>query len=445
MPVSWLLTAALALGPAVADERVTVVPVGEQGGAGAPTPTDADPGQSAQDAAEPEPAEPEQRRRRGAKDPPRSWQAQIFVDVAYGFNSNWPDNKVFRGMFTNPRTGELAVNSVGGFIRHQASEAEPWWFELGLHAGAAVDALTENEPIPGGPDGRYAGREVFKHIALANAGLRIRKSKTSLGAGVFEGPTGIGSFWTVTNWNYTTTWESNIVPYYLAGAKIAQELPAGFELSGWLVNGFQSYADLNSVPSGQVGLSWGRGPRPVAPPRSGETEIHAATHVYFGPEGVNLAPQDWLVYWDTWVDWDFDDHFSLAGVWDLAVDRPGRGEDLRSLYTGGALFVRGTVYEGEVAVIDLALRPEASWDRDGRFYGVDQWLIAGTLTANLQLWNHMLLRAEYRYDYSTAQNGFFYRREFTNDAAIPLARDQHTVFLALTAWWEFWFGRRAKP
>ena len=376
------------------------------------------------------------------KPPRRSWQAELFIDVAYGFSSNWPDNHVYRGMYTAPRLHELAVHSVGAFVAHERREEEPWSCELGFHAGAAVDALTSNEPIPGGPDGKFAGSEVFKYIALANAGFEIPKLGTHVSAGVFEGPMGIGSFWTFHNWNYTTAWSANVVPYYLTGLRIVQPLPANLELAAWVVNGFQSYADLNSVPSGMVTLSWRPPPSPAPAPRHGDTGIELSTQVYFGPESRNLGGKDWLLYWDTWAIYDFDEHFSLAAVWDLGVDRVGRGQELRQLYTGGALFMRGTVLERKHARMDLALRPEASWDRDARFTGAEQWLFAGTATASLWLFNHLLLRAEYRYDHSTATNGYFYREEFGSDDAIALAPNQHTVFLSLTAWWDFWFGAR---
>jgi hypothetical protein len=410
-------------------------------------PTVSEPSEPAS-ASQDQPTKPEPPREEAtASAPVRGWQVELFVDIAYGFNSNFPDNHVYRGMYTNPRTNELSVSNVGAFVKHRVTPREPWQFELGFHAGAAVDALTEKDPIPGGPDGKYAGSEVFKHIALANAGFELR-SKTFFGAGVFASPLGVGSFWTKDNWNYTTSWESNVVPYYLAGVKIAQQLPGNVELAGWFVNGFQSYADFNSVPSGLVTVTWNRPAVDVGPPRTGTNSLSLSTQLYFGPESVDLHPADWMVYWDTWVVWNFDDHFGLAAVWDLGVDRVGRvgdrpldpdGEQL--LYTGGALLARGTVFEREHVRMDLALRPEASWDRDGRFFGVEQWLISGTATASMSLWDHLLLRMEYRYDYSTAEHGFFYRDEFGSDDAIALAHDQHTVFLSLTAWWDFWFGR----
>ncbi|EDM79655.1 hypothetical protein PPSIR1_16375 [Plesiocystis pacifica SIR-1] len=381
-----------------------------------------------------------------APEPPGdpTWQATGFVDVAYAFSSNWADNHVYRGMVTNPRLTELGVNAIGAFLRHPLTERQPWWLEVGLHAGASVDALTAGEPVAGGEDGAFAGREVYKHIALANAGFRVRRTGTSFGAGVFEGPLGIGSFWTINNANYTTSWESNIVPYYLSGARFGQDLPANFHVDAWVVNGFQAFSDVNNVPSGVLTLSWSRpDPDPaLGPAASKRTGVDAGTGVYFGPEGPSLEPEDWLVYWDTYLSFDFGERFHLAGVWDLAFDRPGRARDDQSMYTGGALFFSATAYEREgVARLNFALRPEASWDRDGRFYGVDQWLLSGTATGNLWLWEHLLLRFEYRYDHSTAADGFFFRETAIAPQDSPLAISQHTVFMALAGRWDFWFGR----
>ncbi len=382
---------------------------------------------------------PEPAPKRDQNEQSRTWQAELFVDIVYAFNSNSPDNHILRGMATSPRSNEVTANTIGAFVRHAATDAEPWWFELGFHAGAAVDSLVAAEPVPGGEDGRYAGVEVFKHIALANAGFRIRKTKTSIGAGVFESPLGLSSFWTFRNLNYTPMWQNNIVPYYFMGARISQELPGGVTLSGWIVNGMQTYSDVNKVPSGMVSLLF----QPA--PRKGMQGLKLQSHVLFGPETVNIAPQDWLILWDTTIAWDFDAHFSMAAAWDLTIEHPGREQSEQNLYTGGGILAKGTIFERPNARIDLTIRPDFLWDRDGRFFGVRQWLITPTATANLWLWGHLLLRLEYRYDHSTAPTGFFYRHEFTgDDDVVGHARNQHTVFMALTGLWDFWFGRRGK-
>lgn len=366
----------------------------------------------------------------------RTWQAEVFVDIYYGFNSNSPDNHLLRGFTTAPRSGEIVPNVVGGFIRHRATEREPWWFELGLHAGAAVDSLVAAEPIAGGAAGRFAGVEVFKHIALANAGFRIRKTKTSIGAGVLESPFGLSSFWSFRNTTYTPMSQNNIVPYYFAGARISQEIKGGLTLSAWLVNGAQTYSDANKAPSGVASLSWS----PAA--RKGMHGLTINSHVLFGPEGQSIAPEDWFILWDTTIVWAFDEHFSMAAAWDLSIENPGRGRTDQNLYTGGGILARGTVLETKIARLDLVVRPDFLWDRDGRFFGVSQWLISPSAGADLALWERLTFRVQYRYDTSTAPAGFFYRGDATTDGAPGLARQQHTVLFGLIGIWDFWFGRR---
>jgi hypothetical protein len=255
---------------------------------------------------------------------------------------------------------------------------------------------------------------------------------------VFFSPLGIGSFWAFQNWNYTTSWESNAVPFYLAGARIAQQI-GEVELAGWVVNGYQTYSDINAVPSGLATVTWTHA-RPAPRPRVGDTSLQLSTQLYFGPETEAIAPEDWLVYWDTWAVWDFDERFGLAAVWDLAFDRVGRSELGQRLSTGGALMARGTVVDRGPARFDLSVRPGVFRDAGGHFFGADQWLLGATATANVTLFERLMLRVEYRYDYSTAEGGYFYRRDATADDSPGLAHDQHTVFFSLCAWWDLWFG-----
>lgn len=370
-------------------------------------------------------------------EPKHTWQAELFADLLYAVNSNSPDNHVMRGFLTSPRSGEFTPNVVGAFVRHAANEDEPWWFELGIHAGPAVDALVAAEPSPGGAQSRYAGLEVFKHIALANAGFRIRKSGTTIGAGVIESPFGLSSFWTFRNPNYAPMWQNNIVPYYFSGARITQDIPGGLTFAAWVVNGAQTYADANKAPSGIASLTW------TPKPRKGMKGLVLKSHVLFGPEGPSIAPEDWYVLWDSTLVWDFDAHFTMGFCWDYAIENPGRIRGDQNVYMGGGILARGTIFENEVATMDLVLRPDVLWDRDGRFFGVEQqWFVTPTATLNTYVWERLIVRAEYRFDWSSNERGFFYRKDATADGGPGLARTQHTVFVGLTALWDFWFGRR---
>jgi hypothetical protein len=419
-------------------EIVSVAPPAE------PDPLPAEPSIAAEPSPEPAPPKPEP-----APDvtvtaapepqPPPTWQAEIFVDIYYAYNSNSPDNHLMRGFITTPRSSEIVPNVVGGFIRHPATDQEPWWIEIGLHAGPGVDSMVQAEPIAGGEHGKFAGVEVYKHIALANAGFLIRKTKTTIGAGVLESPFGLSSFWSFRNTTYTPMWQNNIVPYYFAGARISQEIPGGLRLSAWVVNGSQTYSDKYKIPSGVASLSYS------PPPRKGMQALTLNSHVLFGPERESAAPEDWYILWDTTLWYAPVERFAMGAAWDYAIENPGRARELQNVYTGGGLLARGNALERENVGLHLVGRFDVLLDREGHYFGVPQWLFCPLAGADLRLWEGLTLRVQYRYDYSTNEHGFFYRREMETDDSPMLARDQHTIHFALVGLWDFWFGRRKRP
>lgn len=353
---------------------------------------------------------------------PPTWVAGAFVDTSYLFNSNMPANHLYAGAVTHPRTGEFTLNVVAAYVSHEASEEEPVRFELALHAGAAVDALYAGEPVPGGAAGNFAGPEVWKHIALANAGYRFA-SGTEIDAGLMGAPIGIGGFWSKDNWTYSPALASNGVPYYLMGVRVAQDLPKGLRAEGWLVNGWQTIGDVNRAPSGLVGLHWAGG------------RTTAAAQVFFGPEQVDLDPESWFVHLDTQVMWD-GRPVGVAVVADAGREgRTAGGDD--SYWIGGGVWVRGFVWERERSALVIAARPEAWGDPNGRIYGLPQTLISATVGPSLYLRDLFQLRLEYRYDRSLASDGFFWRGD-----SLTLADDQHTVMLNALGKFEHAFARR---
>lgn len=378
----------------------------------------------------PRPGQEDTASRTDTREAERTWIVSGLVDVAYLVNTNFPDNHVYRPMAPSPRTGELALNVVAAFLDHEPTDEEPWIVHLAAHAGAGVDALYEAEPVPGGDDGKFAGAEVFKHIALANAGLKAPWGTQVVG-GLMPAPIGIEWFWSDRNWNYSASWNALGTPYYLMGLSIDQELPRDVHLFGWLVNGWQTIADLNRVPSYLVGVSWA--------PIEG---LSAATMVYFGPEDVDISPEAWRVHSDSFVQYEVD-RWGLAVMWDYGREKvTALPDDPVALWTGGGLFVRGRPLQRERLTVDVAARPEAWWDRDGRIFGVPQWLISGSVGVHVELFDIILARVEYRYDRSTADDGFFFRDDAITDDADGLADEQHTVFLNLSGHFEHAFATR---
>lgn len=367
-------------------------------------------------------------------DPPdtaRPWEVGGFIDVNYGINSNSPDNHVNRGTSVQPRTGEFTLNHVVAYLRRDPTPGRlSPIFELAVQAGPAGDALVAAEPNPGGAYGRYAGPEVWKHLARANVGLRTRGGAEVVG-GLMLSPVGIGTHWSPTNWNYTVTWQLNSVPYYLAGVRVSQTIGARHQLQLWITNGWQLLADNNKAPSAMLGYVFTASPR-----------LTIAEYLWIGPEQADLRVEAWRLFSDTQFTYERE-RFGVGGLVDVGgeprTDLPGSPWHL---WMAGALFTRWRVL-GQARTWDMALRPELFWDRDGRIFGVPQALVAAAFTNDVRVLEPILFRVEYRYDWSSNPGGFFYRHGAIADDAAGLARDQHTVFVSVAGVFAHRFaGRR---
>ncbi len=355
----------------------------------------------------------------------KPWAVGGFVDVAYLGNSNTPRNHVYRGTVMTPRTGEFSVNNATAYIRHEPNDTQPFRLELGLQAGAAPDALFSAEPTPGGAQSQYAGVEVWKHLALANAGFYADKTGTEVGGGLFASPIGIGGFWTKDNWNYSPSWESNAAPYYLVGARVMQQLGRDFVLHGYVVNGWQTAADVNRRPSYVFGWTYNRG------------AMSLNEFVFVGPEQSRTALKWWRWHADTNLVWNVS-RFGIGAVWDVGGERDAHApSNAQRLWMGGGLFTRLTLHRGKRTRWEAAMRPEAWWDRDGIIFGVPQWLASSTATLSAYFMRYVTARLEYRYDRSTSRAGYFFVGSRTGDTG--LAIQQHTVFISLVGHFEHVF------
>ncbi len=361
------------------------------------------------------------------------WEVGGFIDANYSYNSNFPDNHVSRLRSAVPRTGEFSLNLAVAYIRRDAipGQFSPT-FELALQAGPAADALMYYEPTPGGDASRFAGMEVFKHIGRANVGFKTKRG-TELSVGMHLSPIGIGIHWTPFNWNYTVSWELDGVPYYLAGLKLVHTINDRHGLQLWVVNGWQTLADANKAPSVMLGYTFTPSPR-----------FNLATFAYAGPDQADIRLAAWRLYSDTQFTYNVD-RFGIGGLFDIGTERltdqPGKPV---ALWTTGAVFTRWRVM-GKQRTWDMAARPEAYWDRDGRIYGVANNLLLGaTYTNSVRLTENLMVRLEYRYDRSALAQGYFYRGPAIHDDDPKFARNQHAVYFAVAGVFAHRFGQARK-
>jgi hypothetical protein len=367
-----------------------------------------------------------------AHDEPGLYEVGGFLDLNWTFNHNRPDNHVYRGNSVQPRTGEFSLNLAVVYLRRDAAPGRlSPTFELALQAGPAADALMYYEPTPGGAASKFAGVEVWKHLARANVGLRTRRG-TEVSAGLHLSPVGIGIHWSPYNWNYTVSWQLNSVPYYLAGLRLVHPISPRHGVQAWLVNGWQTLGDVNRAPSLMLGYTYTPSPR-----------LALAEYAFFGPENADIHLRAWRMFSDTQLTWNRE-RVGLAALYDVGAERrhelPGAPWQM---WMTAAVFARWRVL-GRKQTWDMAARPEWFWDRDGRMFGLPQHLLAFTFTSDVRLFASLLLRVEYRYDRSTHPNGFFYRGPAITDDAPGLGRDQHTLMFAVAGVLAHRFGRGAR-
>lgn len=367
----------------------------------------------------------------------KPWEVGGFLDINWAWNHNRPDNHVNRGTAVQPRTGEITPNLAVVYIRRDARPGllSPT-FELALQAGPAADALMATEPTPGGAASKFAGAEVWKHVARANVGFKTRRG-TEVSAGLHFSPIGIGIHWSPYNWNYTVTWQLNSVPYYLTGLRVVHPLGAKHGVQAWVVNGWQTIADVNRAPAFMVGYTY-----------TPSTEFALASFAYFGPDNADIKLAAWRMLSDTQFTYNRE-RFGVGGLYDVGGERR---TDLEGrpwhMWMNAALFTRWRVLASKPEVQgwkrrswDMAARPEWFWDRDGRMFGVPQHLLAFTFTSDVRLLEYLLLRVEYRYDRSSNPAGFFYRGAAIADDSMGLGRDQHTLFFSVAGVLAHRFGR----
>ena len=158
-------------------------------------------------------------------------------------------------------------------------------------------------------------------------------------------------------------------------------------------------------------------------------------------EQADMRARAWRLFSDSQFTYNTE-RFGIGGLFDVGADpRTDLPMSPWQMWMNGAVFTRWRVL-GQQRTWDMALRPEFFWDRDGRIFGVPQTLASAAFTNNFRLLDSLLLRLEYRYDWSSSRAGFFYRQQAIADDAPGLARQQHTIFLSIAGVFAHRFGGR---
>jgi hypothetical protein len=324
---------------------------------------------------------------------PAGVTATGFVDTYYSINFAQPASRANK--YRNFDVSESQFDLALAELVFQKT-ADPLGFRIDADFGTA------NDLVQGGTTSTLG----ILQQAYLSAVVPVGEGLT-LDAGKFVTHMGFEVIESKDNWNYSRSLLfAFAIPYYHVGLRAAYPVWDRVVLSGYVSNGWNSFSDNNG--SKTVGASV------VAAPFEDVTVAAGWIGGVEQPDSVGSGARNVV---DATVQYRPTDRLSLA------VNGAFGSEDLPSgsvSWHGGALYARYAFSGGTAA----AVRLESYDDPDGHTTGVPQRIDEITLTVEQQVLSHLLLRAEYRHDRSSAH-------VFDDEAGESLLRHQNTVVVGV--------------
>jgi hypothetical protein len=346
------------------------------------------------------------------------WQHGGFADVGYSHNFNHPDNHQWRSKETTPRTNELAPNMGLLYVRKDPAKFSRWGVELALQAGYDTDALVPDPQSDGSQP--LSGADTLRHIARANVSYLAAIGRgVTFTAGLMKGTKTYEEFYAKYNLNYTRAYLTDYNPNFVIGFGVSYPLTKSLEMGLYVVNEYQHLAHANDLPGYLYKMEW----------RAAD-HVSVYQNLYYGPEQSETSLRYWRTFSDSTIEWRVPD-WRVAISYDVGTEKVVAVNGApRALWMGAALFTQRHL----VGPWSVAVRPEVYWDPQGQMTEREQLIWANTST--LEYKRHLgqqlvIVRLEYRYDYSTgSQDGFFYNG-LTPDGLPRVTGSQHQTILGL--------------
>lgn len=349
-----------------------------------------------------------------AGDDPSAWQVEAFADVGYLHDRNAPANHLFRNRGTTPRVDKADVNMAGIRLRKTASESSLWAAELTAHAGKDSETFGFSATAP-----RIAGANVLLHLGPTNASYRAPVgSGLTIQGGIFNSFIGFDSLYAKDNFSYTRPWGADYTPYLMTGVNASYAFDANVSMAIFAVNGYWHLAHANDAPSfgGQVAYKV-------------NDLVTVKETVLAGSHQTRTALALWRVLSDTIVE-RRTGRFVTAVEYQIGSEKVDVAGMPRALWTSA----QGVLHWSFAKPWRATFRPEFCWDRDGRWIGAPQSVVAVTTTVEYRVpyrRTNTMLRLEHRFDHSRGAGGGFFARDDPSTGIVGLTPRQHLLILAL--------------
>src|SRR5579883_591081 len=309
-----------------------------------------------------------------------------FVDGYYNYNTNQPADRLngYRVFDTNSNNLSLNVVELIGDKAPDAA-ASRTGYHVALGFGNAMNVVNASDP--GGLGfAQYLKEAYFSYLAPVGKGLQVDFGKfvTPMGAEVIESKD---------NWNYSRgLLFGYAIPFYHFGLRAKYTFNDKYNLTGFLVNGWNDIIDNNSGKT--YGMSFGWNPTK----KWGLTETG-----FWGPEQKNTNKTTRQTY-DTVLTYNATSKLSLMANYDY-----GRGDRPVDPTTGLPIMTAPFVWWSGIAgyvkyawndKYSFATRYEYYDDHTGFTTGTIQHFNEFTTTFQRMVTSNLITRLEFRRDMS---------------------------------------------
>ena len=366
----------------------------------------------------------------------RNTTINVGIDTYYGYNFNNPVGRVNVLRAYDVLSNEFSLNQASIIFEHapNVSEGRRWGGRLDLQYGQATDTLQGNPSNEPRPD---IYRNIFQaygtYVAPVGKGLNIDFGKWGSSLGI-EGN------YTKDQFNYSRSYWFDFLPFYHMGARASLPLNDRFSLDYWIVNGTNQVEATNGFKDELFGFT-------AKPTKStnwtmnyylGQEHPDRAPAANCGPvpvqpglcfTAISPAPNGRTHIFDSYITWLATPKLTFALEGDYVIQRlwqnAAPGQSSAPSHTDGGA---GYIQYQFTPKIALATRAEYLSDREGLFSGLSQALKENTVTFDYKVANGLLMRYEWRYDYSN-------QPVFLSDIQGIRKKNQTTATLGLVWWW----------
>lgn len=339
------------------------------------------------------------------------------LDGYYGYNFNKPPGRANQLRAYDLSSNSFSINQAAVILEHAPDVAAGNRFggRLDLQFGQATQTLQGSAANELHPE---VWRNVFQaygsYVVPVGSGLQVDFGK-------FASALGVEGNYSKDQINYTRSYYFNYLPFYHTGLRANYNVTPKVGVTYWLVNGAQQTDDFNGFKSQAFLFT-------VKPAKTVTWQVN----YYFGQEGrdttlagepVSPAPDGREHIFDTYATWTPTPKLTLVGEADLVVNRTHHHASPQHV-DGGAAYVRYQLAKQ----FALAARGEYLADPSGLFSGAGQALKEVTFTGERALGRNLVLRAEYRRDFSN-------QRYFLTSDPLVFSHAQGTATLGAVWWW----------